>query len=126
MSPRFTPRMGWEDEDLVERLIEQKPRYILVNIGGGVQEKLGYYLKKRLEYQSGYYLYGSGDCLLERATGSHITLDGSDDPGLAGAVFDGTVQIHSALLEGTAPVLVDPEVSGEESNHGFEKTADVP
>ena len=39
-----------EDPQLVERLIEQKPCYILVNIGGGVQEKLGYYLKERLEY----------------------------------------------------------------------------
>ncbi len=53
-----------EDEDLVERLIEQKSRYILVNIGGGVQEKLGYYLKKRLEYNPAIICTGAAIAFL--------------------------------------------------------------
>jgi N-acetylglucosaminyldiphosphoundecaprenol N-acetyl-beta-D-mannosaminyltransferase len=39
-----------EDVRLVEILEQRKPRYVFVNIGSGVQEQLGWYLRKRLGY----------------------------------------------------------------------------
>lgn len=39
-----------EDELLLSQLEKIKPRWILVNIGGGTQEKLGLYLKRKLSY----------------------------------------------------------------------------
>lgn len=39
------------DVDLLIRLEEKKPKWILINIGGGTQEKLGLYLKKNLSYK---------------------------------------------------------------------------
>ena len=39
-----------EDDALVALLLEKRPRYILVNLGGGVQEILGYYLRRSLPY----------------------------------------------------------------------------
>ncbi|MDH4182592.1 MAG: WecB/TagA/CpsF family glycosyltransferase [Nitrospinota bacterium] len=39
------------DEDLVAILEKIRPSVVLVNIGGGVQEKLGLYLKRRLSFQ---------------------------------------------------------------------------
>ena len=37
-----------EDSVLLGLLLEKRPRYIIVNLGGGVQEKLGYYLRRSL------------------------------------------------------------------------------
>ncbi|CAM3958209.1 MULTISPECIES: WecB/TagA/CpsF family glycosyltransferase [Flavobacterium] len=39
------------DVDLLDRLEEKKPKWILINIGGGTQEKLGLYLKENLSYK---------------------------------------------------------------------------
>ena len=39
------------DEVLLNQLEKTKPRWILVNIGGGTQEKLGLYLKHNLSYR---------------------------------------------------------------------------
>jgi exopolysaccharide biosynthesis WecB/TagA/CpsF family protein len=38
------------DCDLLSQLEEKKPKWILINIGGGTQEKLGLYLKENLSY----------------------------------------------------------------------------
>jgi N-acetylglucosaminyldiphosphoundecaprenol N-acetyl-beta-D-mannosaminyltransferase len=42
---------GLEDTKLVTKIRDIKPKIILLNIGGGVQEPLGFYLKSRLEYK---------------------------------------------------------------------------
>jgi len=39
------------DPALVALIEERKPAYIIINIGGGIQEKLGYYLKTHLSYR---------------------------------------------------------------------------
>lgn len=39
------------DADLLGQLEEEKPKWILINIGGGTQEKLGLYLKENLSYK---------------------------------------------------------------------------
>ena len=36
-----------EDTKLLQTIYKYRPNYILINLGGGVQEKLGFYLKKK-------------------------------------------------------------------------------
>ncbi len=40
-----------EDSKLLALLKEKRPNYIIINIGGGVQEKLGAYLRRELGYK---------------------------------------------------------------------------
>ncbi len=40
-----------KDGELLEIINKTKPKYILINIGGGIQERLGMYLKNNLEYK---------------------------------------------------------------------------
>ena len=39
------------DKKLLNKISIFKPKYIIINLGGGVQEVLGYYLKKNLNYK---------------------------------------------------------------------------
>lgn len=39
-----------EDKVLLDLIEEKRPRFIIINLGGGVQEKLGAYLKRKLSY----------------------------------------------------------------------------
>ncbi len=39
-----------KDETLLDILNQKKPDFIILNIGGGTQERLGFYLKKQLKY----------------------------------------------------------------------------
>ena len=48
-----------KDFKLLNLLKEKKPRYIIINLGGGVQEKLGYWLKKNLKYNSIIFCTGA-------------------------------------------------------------------
>ena len=52
------------DEHLLEILRAKRPRYILINIGGGVQEKLGYYLRRNLDYRPGIICSGAAIAFL--------------------------------------------------------------
>lgn len=40
-----------EDDVLIKILEKQKPKWILINIGGGTQEKLGLYIKENISYK---------------------------------------------------------------------------
>tara|TARA_B110000503_G_C7138540_1_gene409897 strand:+ start:246 stop:959 length:714 start_codon:yes stop_codon:yes gene_type:complete len=40
-----------EDKKLLKILNTQKPKYIIINLGGNIQEVLGYYLKRKLRYK---------------------------------------------------------------------------
>lgn len=46
----YYPKNKIEDENLLKILENKKPKYIVINLGGGVQEILGAYLKKNLSY----------------------------------------------------------------------------
>ncbi len=46
-----TPRAGIEDPDLVRIIEQRKPKHIIIGIGGGMQDKLGSYLKHQLSYR---------------------------------------------------------------------------
>jgi N-acetylglucosaminyldiphosphoundecaprenol N-acetyl-beta-D-mannosaminyltransferase len=53
-----------EDPLLLERIEERAPRYVLINLGGGVQEPLGLYLKQRLSYAPGIICTGAAIAFL--------------------------------------------------------------
>ena len=48
VAPMYTPT-AVEDLELFERLHEMQPRYVLINLGGGIQERLGAWLQGRFE-----------------------------------------------------------------------------
>jgi UDP-N-acetyl-D-mannosaminuronic acid transferase (WecB/TagA/CpsF family) len=47
------------DAELLGRIEVRKPRYIIINLGGGVQERLGYYLKSHLSYRPAILCVGA-------------------------------------------------------------------
>jgi UDP-N-acetyl-D-mannosaminuronic acid transferase (WecB/TagA/CpsF family) len=50
MAPRYRPMADGrvEDPELLRLLRERQPRFVFVNVGGGIQEQLGLYLKSQL------------------------------------------------------------------------------
>ena len=50
-----------EDKALLEKLnnLKEKPKYIMINLGSGVQEPLGYYLKQNLNFRPGIICTGA-------------------------------------------------------------------
>jgi exopolysaccharide biosynthesis WecB/TagA/CpsF family protein len=51
IAPVYAPSGFLIDEPLLERLAERRPKVIMVNLGGGVQERLGHYLRDNLDYR---------------------------------------------------------------------------
>ena len=60
------PRYGAAvlDPALLQRLEEQRPRHILVSIGGGTQERLGLYLRSELNYTPSIHCIGAAIAFL--------------------------------------------------------------
>ena len=58
-----------EDSNLIEKLnnLSQKPKYIIINLGSGTQEPLGYYLKKNLNFKPGIICTGAAIAFLTGA-----------------------------------------------------------
>jgi len=50
-----------EDKDLINILnqLENKPKYIMINLGSNIQEPLGYYLKQNLDFKPGIICTGA-------------------------------------------------------------------
>lgn len=53
-----------DDPTLINILKRLKPRFILINIGGGVQERLGAYLRERLDYRPALICTGAAIAFL--------------------------------------------------------------
>lgn len=53
-----------QDKELICLLNDKKPKYILINIGGGVQEKLGLFLKNKLHYRPSIICTGAAIAFL--------------------------------------------------------------
>ena len=51
VAPKYTAKEKVRDEQLLREIDVHKPKYIFVQIGGGVQERLGLYLKEELNYK---------------------------------------------------------------------------
>ena len=47
------------DEELVQRIEAQRPKHIVMAIGGGTQERVGWYLKQRLSYRPAIHCIGA-------------------------------------------------------------------
>lgn len=53
-----------EDPKLLEMLERLRPQHVVVTIGGGTQERLGYYLRQRLSYAAGIHCVGAAIAFL--------------------------------------------------------------
>jgi N-acetylglucosaminyldiphosphoundecaprenol N-acetyl-beta-D-mannosaminyltransferase len=53
-----------EDQALVDLIEQRRPRYVLLNLGGGVQEPLGCYLKESLSYSPAIVCTGAAIAFL--------------------------------------------------------------
>jgi UDP-N-acetyl-D-mannosaminuronic acid transferase (WecB/TagA/CpsF family) len=53
------PKGPLTDPELLRKIEVKKPPYIIVNLGGGVQERLGFYLKNHLSYQPAIICVGA-------------------------------------------------------------------
>jgi len=55
------PKRGYSiaDDALVAILQSQKPKHIIIGIGGGIQEKLGFYLREHLSYRPAIHCIGA-------------------------------------------------------------------
>jgi len=53
------PKGPLTDPDLLHFIEKRRPRYVIVNIGGGVQERLGLYLKRNLSIRPSIICVGA-------------------------------------------------------------------
>ncbi len=52
------------DPELLERLEQRRPRHVVLGIGGGTQEQLGFYLKQNLSYRPAIHCMGAAIAFL--------------------------------------------------------------
>ncbi len=50
---------GIEDPELADRLNRLRPKHVIITLGGGVQERLGLWLKRRLDYSPAIHCVGA-------------------------------------------------------------------
>jgi len=53
------PKGDLSDPALIEWIQQRRPKHIIVCLGGGVQERLGLYLKRQLDYRPGIHCIGA-------------------------------------------------------------------
>jgi UDP-N-acetyl-D-mannosaminuronic acid transferase (WecB/TagA/CpsF family) len=73
-----------EDPYLVRMLERRRPKHIIVGIGGGMQDKLGSYLKHQLSYRPGIYCIGAAPGFV---TGDQIVIPMWADRFFVGWIF---------------------------------------
>ena len=52
------------DPQLIERLEQRRPRHVVLGVGGGTQEQLGFYLKQSLSYRPAIHCVGAAVAFL--------------------------------------------------------------
>jgi len=57
VAPRYGPQV--EDRNLLSLIEQQRPAHVIVSIGSGAQEKLGYYLRENLSYRPAIHCIGA-------------------------------------------------------------------
>ena len=50
VAPRYSRVGPLEDSELLAKIIERKPRTIFIQLGGGVQERLGFFLRNQVSF----------------------------------------------------------------------------
>jgi N-acetylglucosaminyldiphosphoundecaprenol N-acetyl-beta-D-mannosaminyltransferase len=79
-----TPSAGIEDPKLVSIIEQRKPKHIIIGIGGGMQDKLGSYLRHQLTYRPGIYCIGAAPGFV---TGDQIVIPMWADRFFVGWIF---------------------------------------
>jgi UDP-N-acetyl-D-mannosaminuronic acid transferase (WecB/TagA/CpsF family) len=79
-----TPSPGIEDSKLVSIIEQRKPKHIIIGIGGGMQDKVGSYLKHQLTYRPGIYCIGAAPGFV---TGDQIVIPMWADRFFLGWIF---------------------------------------
>ena len=51
--------VGIEDPELADRINRLRPKHVIITLGGGVQERLGWWLKRRLDYSPAIHCVGA-------------------------------------------------------------------
>jgi len=73
-----------EDPKLVSIIEQRKPKHIVIGIGGGMQDKLGSYLKHQLTYRPGIYCIGAAPGFV---TGDQVVIPMWADRFFVGWIF---------------------------------------
>src|SRR6476660_3190265 len=68
---KSTTSAGIDDPKLVSIIEQRKPKHVIIGIGGGMQDKLGGYLKHQLSYRPAIYCIGAAPGF---ATGDQIVI----------------------------------------------------
>jgi len=80
----FYPKGAISDPSILSWIEARKPPYIIINLGGGVQERLGFYLKKNLSYQPSIICVGAAVAFL---TGLQVSIPEWADAWMLGWLF---------------------------------------
>src|SRR5438477_1365310 len=75
---------GIADPNLVSIIEQRKPKHIIIGVGGGMQDKLGSYLKHQLSYRPGIYCIGAAPGFV---TGDQIVIPMWADRLFVGWIF---------------------------------------
>ena len=62
MAPMYGAEI--EDPELLELMERVRPQHVVVTVGGGTQERLGLYLKRRLSYRASIHCIGAAIAFL--------------------------------------------------------------
>jgi UDP-N-acetyl-D-mannosaminuronic acid transferase (WecB/TagA/CpsF family) len=83
---RVSQKRGYSiaDDALVAILQSRKPKHIIIGIGGGMQDKLGSYLKHQLTYRPGIYCIGAAPGFV---TGDQVVIPMWADRFFVGWIF---------------------------------------
>src|SRR5437868_3858260 len=83
---RVSQRRGYSiaDDALVAILQSRKPKHVIIGIGGGMQDKLGSYLKHQLIYRPGIYCIGAAPGFV---TGDQVVIPMWADRFFVGWIF---------------------------------------
>jgi N-acetylglucosaminyldiphosphoundecaprenol N-acetyl-beta-D-mannosaminyltransferase len=72
------------DSDILDWIEKRKPPYIIINIGGGVQERLGFFLKEHLSYRPSIICLGAAVAFI---TGLQANIPAWADSWMLGWLF---------------------------------------
>ena len=78
-----------EDETLLEVVRQNRPRHIVITVGGGIQDKLGQYLLERLDYRPAIHCIGAA---LGFLTGDQVLIPDWADRYYVGWLFRSLAQ----------------------------------
>ena len=99
------PKGPIADPSILKWIETRRPPYIIINLGGGVQERLGFYLKENLSYRPSIICVGAAVAFLSGIQANIPAWADAWGPRLALSLPSCSEKIHSPLLESTATDL---------------------